>query len=282
MKQTGRDDFNENVKDLLAKRVGMKCSNPNCRRPTSGPQTLTKATINIGVAAHVTAASPGGPRFDPTLSPEERSSETNGIWLCQNCAKLVDNDDTRYTVAILHHWKQLSEEAVLLEIESPIQAPRPESPTDIDLIRFYSQCFDRPAFQDYFHQEGSMEDFDRAMADTIIAINTGCLRSRDGAVLSQLKGKSFLQDATWCLSMDTVVDLLRAVRSRYAEAIRSKEIHIHKNKDSTFYCIHNPEVALWMDETRSQILLMFGEVCDKAGIPRPAFPHRIPRPFRAF
>ena len=30
--------------------------------------------------------------------------------------------------------------------------------------------------QDAFHQEGSMEAFDRAMEDTLTAINTGCLR----------------------------------------------------------------------------------------------------------
>jgi hypothetical protein len=34
-----RDDFNLKTKDTLAKRVGMRCSNPDCRQPTSGPET---------------------------------------------------------------------------------------------------------------------------------------------------------------------------------------------------------------------------------------------------
>jgi hypothetical protein len=46
----------------------------------------------LGVAAHITAASPDGPRYDQNLSSEQRKSPDNGIWLCQNCAKLVDND----------------------------------------------------------------------------------------------------------------------------------------------------------------------------------------------
>lgn len=35
-----RDDFNPEVKDVLAKRVGARCSNPNCRQTTSGPREV--------------------------------------------------------------------------------------------------------------------------------------------------------------------------------------------------------------------------------------------------
>ena len=52
------------------------------------------------------------------------------------------------------------------------------------------QCFDRPAFQDRIYQEGRMEDFDRAIEDTIIALNTGVLRTRDGSILKKADGKS--------------------------------------------------------------------------------------------
>jgi len=61
--------------------------------------------IDVGVAAHITAASPGGPRFDPNLSDKERASATNGIWLCQNCAKLVDSDVARFSALVLRGWK---------------------------------------------------------------------------------------------------------------------------------------------------------------------------------
>lgn len=112
-----RDDFSLQTKETLAKRVGMRCSNPNCRQLTSGPQVDPQKVINVGVAAHITAASPGGPRYDPNLTNEQRQSIENGIWLCQTHGKLVDNDELRYPVEMLQKWKALSEEAALLAIE---------------------------------------------------------------------------------------------------------------------------------------------------------------------
>jgi Zn-finger protein len=95
----------------------MLCSNPNCRKLTSGPRSDPNKSVRIGVAAHITAASPGGPRYDKSLSQRERSSAANGIWLCQNCAKLVDNDAVQYTVELLRSWKGISEKSALRRVE---------------------------------------------------------------------------------------------------------------------------------------------------------------------
>jgi hypothetical protein len=114
-----RDDFSLSTKELLAKRVAYRCSNPECRHVTSGPQTDSAKTINIGVAAHITAASEGGPRFNPTMTSDTRQGIENGIWLCHSCAKLVDNDPVRYTVDVLHLWKKLAETTAIRELESP-------------------------------------------------------------------------------------------------------------------------------------------------------------------
>src|SRR5258708_32968847 len=92
-----RDEFSENTKRVVAARVAYRCSNPECRAPTTGPQVETSRTLNVGVAAHISAAAPGGPRYDPALSSEQRSDIANAIWLCQNCAKLIDNDAQRFT-----------------------------------------------------------------------------------------------------------------------------------------------------------------------------------------
>jgi hypothetical protein len=103
------DDFSDAVKRALASRVGNLCSNPDCRALTSGPQEDPAKAVNLGVAAHITAASPGGPRYDAGLLPEERSGPSNGLWLCQNCAKLVDNDPARFTTDLLLQWKSTAE-----------------------------------------------------------------------------------------------------------------------------------------------------------------------------
>jgi len=113
-----RDDFSSSSKDTLAKRVGFRCSNPDCRKATSGPQEDPTSAINIGVAAHIHAAAPGGKRYNITQSSLERSSIENAIWLCQNCAKLIDNDELRYSTELLQQWKATSENAARREIEN--------------------------------------------------------------------------------------------------------------------------------------------------------------------
>jgi hypothetical protein len=112
-----RDDFPNPVKERLAKRVGYRCSNPGCRRPTSGPQVDPSKAINLGVAAHISAAAPGGPRYDGSLAATTRRAAENGIWLCQACAKLVDSDSARYTVDLLMVWKAGAERVALAALE---------------------------------------------------------------------------------------------------------------------------------------------------------------------
>jgi hypothetical protein len=112
-----RDDFPAQIKEVLAKRVGYRCSNPTCRQLTSGPHDDPTRAVNVGVAAHITAAAPGGPRHDPDLTPEQRQSSDNGKWLCQTHAKLVDSDDSRHTVASINGWKSISEAMARGELE---------------------------------------------------------------------------------------------------------------------------------------------------------------------
>lgn len=104
-----RDNFTKQTVDILGKRVGFLCSNPSCRKPTVGANEIKDKSTAIGIAAHITAASPGGPRFDKTLSPEQRKNIDNGIWLCSNCASLIDKDKKKYSVKLLNEWKNNAE-----------------------------------------------------------------------------------------------------------------------------------------------------------------------------
>jgi hypothetical protein len=111
-----RDDFSEEVKRTVAARVGFHCSNPRCRKLTSGPGADPTRALSIGVAAHITAASAGGPRYDESLTPEQRSSIENAIWLCQSCGTLVDRDLYRFSVTTLYEWKHRAENAAATEL----------------------------------------------------------------------------------------------------------------------------------------------------------------------
>ena len=111
-----RDDFTSKIKDKLAKRVGYHCS--NCWKLTSGPGQSKDGVSLIGVAAHICAAAPGGPRYDKAMSSSERSSIENGIWLCQNCAHLIDTNTETYTVEVLHNMKDKAESRAQMEISA--------------------------------------------------------------------------------------------------------------------------------------------------------------------
>jgi hypothetical protein len=250
-----RDNFAKSTIDRLAKRVGYRCSNPNCRQLTSGPKAATNEFVNVGEAAHITAASPGGPRYDVLLTSDQRKAFENGIWLCSKCAALVDKDVKRYTFDLLHEWKRGSEEAALQEVEGKIVYTKNIREQDIELLKFYSQCLDRPAFQDTFLRgRRILDDFDKAIEDTITAINTGCLRSRDGGVLAQAKGKSYLCNRDWREKMDRIVLMLRNIREEF-KTIPS----IKLQKDLR-------QLGEWMDEKRHQMILAFNEICAEADL----------------
>lgn len=113
---SSRDDFPESTKRALAARVNNRCSNPDCGAPTSGPQVEPGKALNVGVAAHIAGAAPGGPRYDSTMTAQQRADTANGVWLCQTCAKLVDNDQVRFNAAVLQGWKAVAEQAALDEV----------------------------------------------------------------------------------------------------------------------------------------------------------------------
>lgn len=119
-----RDDFRQKTINTLAKRVAYRCSNPACRIPTIGPEQGGDGTVVVGVAAHITAAAKGGPRYDPSLTPEQRRHQNNGIWLCENHGKQVDADEQHFTVATLRAWRKAAESEAADAI-TRLRAPRP-------------------------------------------------------------------------------------------------------------------------------------------------------------
>jgi hypothetical protein len=90
------------------------------------------------LAAHITAASIGGPRYDVSLSPQQRKNASNAIWLCQNHAKLVDNDEERFPENLLRRWKQSAEASALALLGKTATSVDPRlsnlSPEEIEIL----------------------------------------------------------------------------------------------------------------------------------------------------
>jgi hypothetical protein len=116
-----RDNFTQKTISKLAERVGFLCSNPNCRMHTVGPNSRADSSTRIGKAAHITAASAGGPRYDISLSIGERSNINNGIWLCSNCSDMVDKDEINFPTPLLNKWKAEAEHEMYGKIKGTVQ-----------------------------------------------------------------------------------------------------------------------------------------------------------------
>lgn len=109
MARTNRDDFSSSTKDKAAKRSAYRCA--FCGKPTIGPSfENNEAVSNTGVAAHICAAAPGGKRYDPNMTPKQRKSIDNCVWMCQTHAHLIDTDEVKYSV--MYHFAKLHPEVV--------------------------------------------------------------------------------------------------------------------------------------------------------------------------
>lgn len=109
-------DFKKSTVDLLAKRSAYKCSNPDCRKATVGPNEDIGKAIVLGEAAHIYGARPGAKRYVESMTDLARSEITNALWLCRNCHKLIDSDDERFSAELLFLWRSEHERFLLSEL----------------------------------------------------------------------------------------------------------------------------------------------------------------------
>jgi hypothetical protein len=104
---TERDDFSKQTINAIQRRAAFLCSNPECRCLTIAPvESIADKWVYIGYVAHISAAAKGGPRYDHSLTPEQRSNISNAIFLCASCATLIDkNKGADYPADLLKKWK---------------------------------------------------------------------------------------------------------------------------------------------------------------------------------
>jgi hypothetical protein len=102
-----RDNFDKKTVDALARRASYICSQPECKVLTICPSdTISDKYLYIGKAAHITAAASGGPRYDESLTPQQRGAIENAIFLCSSCADMIDkNNGADFSTEVLREWK---------------------------------------------------------------------------------------------------------------------------------------------------------------------------------
>jgi len=86
------------------------CANPKCHS-----RLIDTEGNLIGEIAHIRAASPSGPRYDPNMTDDERRNISNLILLCNDCHKKIDDNPEKYTVELLCEWKKQHESVATQE-----------------------------------------------------------------------------------------------------------------------------------------------------------------------
>lgn len=96
----GNRKISSEVMRLLYAHSGNQCAFPGCCAPIFEDNNLLTAEC-----CHIKAFSTGGPRYDATMTIEERNSVDNLILLCSRHHTIVDADEHTYTVEELKRYK---------------------------------------------------------------------------------------------------------------------------------------------------------------------------------
>lgn len=218
--QRKRDDFSKSTKEVLAKRVGYRCSNPICRCITIGANSNPNKSTNIGVAAHISAAAQGGPRYNSKLSTEERTSLNNAIWLCQTCSVLIDKDPDMYSTELLRDWKVQAESASMNEINNPRKVENYN----------YDELSDDgidPWIEDFEAEFEKLEQESSVYVD-IISLLAACRRTMSWDNRSELKLYSWLEEHSENEISELDINELIVIRKNIIEYL---QIHLDMDSD---------------------------------------------------
>lgn len=186
-----RDEFSPEITNALARRASFICSKPDCRALTLCPsdEDPTKS-IYVGRAAHITAASPGGARYDASLTPKERSEITNGIFLCAVCADMIDkNNGLDFPAPMLRRWKSSHEAFVRTNLNKSVHSllgiRAPAIELAFDTGQDSLEIPKRKAGQQYKKNKGELSN--RIVRIDLRLLNTGSGRATDIDVILEFQ-----------------------------------------------------------------------------------------------
>ncbi len=244
-----RDDFSPKTKEELAKRVAYRCSNPQCRKPTIGAKENDNGTVSIGEAAHICAAAPGGKRYDVNMSTEERTAIDNGIWLCRNCAAMIDRDEKYYSVEMLQIWKQLAE----TEANQNIAIGRnyieqiPLSNNDKIVVEKIIQTIENSNTSYMLKEHNYQDDFQRNLLEPIFNLND--YLNKPSSTISNQKLRSTVQKFIGSLNELRYLIALKGGPSRHGngsyEIDRSEDQNIANNLCNDIWKVYESIVMVY-------------------------------------
>lgn len=136
----GAGDFTAPTREHLKVESGGRCCAPWCGGDTDAMGSAGKKT-SVGEAAHIRGNNDGRPprdassaartkirrasaRYDSNMTNEQRAHAHNGIWMCKNHHKVIDDDPDLYPAGLLTQWKKAAARAQVARVKR-ISLPEP-------------------------------------------------------------------------------------------------------------------------------------------------------------
>ena len=149
------------------------------------------------------------------------------------------------------------------DVEADIQKFTDDFPdlSDADVLQLMAAVFDRPAFRTPFQQESSLPAFQKAIEDTIGALNTGLWRTREGVEIRRIPSIHHLKNHRIQTVMGKVVRQVDQLRRIFVTRLKEGEIRpcgCGQPDCPTFTLTQR--VADELDDARQRILTTFQSV----------------------
>lgn len=102
---------------LLWGNAANRCSFPDCKKELVMGATETDDSSIIGEECHIVARENGGPRGNSELSKDEKDKYSNLVLMCRNHHKIIDDQESTYTIEKLSDIKKKHEEWVKITLD---------------------------------------------------------------------------------------------------------------------------------------------------------------------
>lgn len=97
-------DYTDRTLKRLHTLSGNQCACPECTKPLIARDRKTV----VSKICHIEGASKNGPRYNPSMTDNDRRHYDNLILLCDECHDIIDNPDNekKYPTPLLKQWKK--------------------------------------------------------------------------------------------------------------------------------------------------------------------------------
>jgi hypothetical protein len=129
-----------------------------------------------------------------------------------------------------------------------------------------SQVFDRPAFNTGFGGDRPITGFDKAISDTIEALNTGLWKTRDGTVISKIGSRHEIKDKGIRTKLGLIEKDLVELRAKFNQGLITGCFYIVETGQSQYLKVRDTDATLEIERLKNKVVGSFKEIYHESGL----------------